>query len=206
MEWLRRAGRASEPGTGEPADSLPTPVEQSTPGISAFFDGIGEDGTHAVLDLGPSSDASFRVFSRFARRIRFADLLTAAGAKADWAAALKAIPAQPERPYDLIFAWDILDRIGPQERQSLVAHLAEISNRRARLYVLVESSEKQVVRPRRFALLDVDRLRYESVGPEQLARTWLKPAEVERLLAPFQVMRAFTLKVGLREYVAQRNA
>ncbi|HUF76400.1 MAG TPA: hypothetical protein VMM35_08980, partial [Longimicrobiales bacterium] len=140
-----------------------------------------------------------------ARRIRFADLLAAAS-QGGWAGALSDMPAQPDRPYDLVFAWDILDRLAPEERPRLVARLAELTSRDARLYVTVDASGRSTTEPLRFSVVDVDRLRYESAGPSRPSRSPLLPAEVERLLAPFQVVRAFTLKGGLREYVGVRGA
>ena len=49
-------------------------------------------------------------------------------------------------------------------------------------------------------------MRYEPAGAPRPARSPLLPAEVERLLAPFHVVRAFTLKGGLREYLGVRGS
>lgn len=204
MDWLRRLG-GTTPTTTAAGDAVSEPVERTTPGVAAVLDGVGEDGSHAVLDLGPASESSLHVYSRFARRIRFADLFADAARPEGWAAALRALPPQPERPYDLVFAWDVLDRIGSAERRRLVERLAEVSAPDARLYLAVDTTERAALRPLRFTLLDVDRMRYEATGPVQVARPRLLPAEVERLLMPFQVVRAFTSQVGLREYVAVRK-
>jgi hypothetical protein len=157
-----------------------------------------------VLDLGPASDASLRVYIRFARKVRFADLLTAAS-EGGWPKALAELPAQPERPYDLVFAWDILDRITPEERRRLLARVTQVSAPNARMFVGVDASGSPMAQPLKYTLLDVDRLRCEPTGPARPARPPLLPAEVEKLLAPFHVVRAFTLKGGLREYVAVRK-
>jgi hypothetical protein len=47
-------------------------------------------------------------------------------------------------------------------------------------------------------------MRCEATGPARSTPPRLLPAQVERVLAPFKVVRAFTLKGGLREYVAVR--
>ena len=203
MDWLRRTGRTATPDPAQ--ETSPGAVERSTPGVAALLDGVKEDRTHAILDLGEATESSFSVYSRFARRIRFADLLAGAGSSGVCTAALRAVPPQPERPYDLLFAWDLLDRIFPEERPRLVQRLAELSSADARLHVMTESSGKPTTQPMRFSLVGVDRIRYEPTGPARPARPELLPAEVERLLAPFEVVRAFTLKVGLREYVAVRR-
>ena len=73
------------------------------------------------------------------------------------------------------------------------------------LYVVVEGSGDGPSSPLRFSLVDVDRMRYEPGTASPSPWPPLLPAEVDRLLAPFQVVRAFTSKVGLREYVAMRR-
>ena len=165
---------------------------------------MSQDRTHAVLDLGPASESSLYVYGRFAKKVRFADLLTAAS-EGGWPKALGDLPAQPELPYDLIFAWDILDRITPEERRRLIARVAQVSAEDARLFVGVDNSGNPTTQPLKYTLLDADRLRYEPTGPARPSRPPLLPAEVEKVVAPFQVVRAFTLKGGLREYYAVRR-
>ena len=87
----------------------------------------------------------------------------------------------------------------------MMQRLIEITSSEAKLHVLVDSSDRPEVDPLRFALLEKDRLRYEPTGPAKPAKKRLLPAEVEQLLQPFRVMRAFTLKGGFREYVATRH-
>ena len=205
MDWLRRTERTPLPSAGASDETAPGPVELATPGIAALLEGVLEDRSHAVLDLGAAADSSLRVYTRFARRIRFADLLADGTLRLAWAAVLHALPPQPERAYDLVFAWDILDRLFPEERPRLVERLAEVTAPDARLHVVVEASERARTQPLRFTLLDSDRMRCEPSGPARPARWQLLPAEVERLLVPFRVVRAFTLKGGLREYVAVRG-
>lgn len=218
MHLLRRFGRSSarpervsEPAAesrdaDEPEGSVPWSVERATPGVATLLEGVTRDESHAVLDLGAAADSSLQAHSRFARRIRFVDLLQDATARNRWSEALTSLPSQPEQPYDLIFAWDILDRLFPEERPKLVERLAEVSSPDARLHIVVDASEStSPSHPLRFMLVDTDRLRYEPTGPPRPHRHPLLPAEVERLLAPFRVQRAFTVKGGFREYVAVRK-
>jgi hypothetical protein len=173
--------------------------------VAAFLQGVSEDRSHAVLDLGPASEASLGVYSRFARRVRFADVVAAASSPQGWAGAVSALPLQLERPYDLVFAWDIMDRLDAEGRKRLVERLTEISAPDARLHLIVEASERTVTTPLRFALLDVDRIRCERTGPDRSSPSRMLPAQVEKTLSPFRVVRAFTLKGGMREYVAVRS-
>jgi hypothetical protein len=91
-------------------------------------------------------------------------------------------------------------------RSRLVERLVELSARDARLFVVVDTSGSNLSHPLCFSLLDTDRMRYQPAGEARpIGGPPLLPAEVERLLHPFQVSRAFTSQVGLREYVAVRT-
>ena len=125
--------------------------------------------------------------------------------KDGWTSALNQLPENPSHPYDLVLAWDILDRVPPEERRRVLGRLARVTAPDARLHLVVDSSEGSTSPPLRFSLLDVDRMRYEPVGPPRATWPAILPAEVERLLPPFRVVRAFTSKVGLREYVAMKS-
>lgn len=204
MGWLRRGDR-SRRSSDEPSDgSADEAVERSTPGVAALLDGLDEDGSHAVLDLGAAVDANLRLYGRFASRIRFADLLSVRSRRG-LTSALDEVPPQPDRPYDLVFAWDTLDRLFPPERPLLVERLVEVSAADARLHAVFRSSDAGTTAPLRFVLTDVDRMRYEPAGPPRSAGPPLLPTEVEELLSPFRVVRGFTLRGQLREYVAVRG-
>lgn len=208
MEWLRRPGRHAPPAEPEP-EQVSEAVEAAAPGVAALFEDVSQDGSHSVLDLGPANPFSLSVYSRFARRIRFADLTgyaTSLRGRGSVEGVLEAVPPQPDRPYDLIFAWDVLDRLFDEYHEPLVARLARVTAPRARLHVVVRASEEETKRPLRFRLGDIDRMVYEPTGPPEPARPRLLPAPLAQLLAPFQVVHGFTLKGGLREYVAIRKA
>lgn len=206
MDWLRGTGRP--PASVTPSrNEVSEAVEGAAPGVAGLLDGVSEDRSHAVLDLGAATDVSLRVYARFARWIRFADLFGEGGwprTEGTVADLLGSIPAQPQHAYDLVFAWDALDRLFPEDRPRLVSRLAELTAPGARLHLMVRS-EDGAARPLRFTLLDVNRIRYEPGLAGPLPRPRLLPAELTRLLQPFRVAHAFTLKSGLREYVAVRS-
>lgn len=215
MGWLRRIGDLFSPSGGPPPDEStepdrssgpgPAAVERAAPGVAALFGAVEEGGDHAVLDLGPATGSSLEVYHRFAGHVRFADLL-GEGAERGLAAALEALPSRGDRPYDMVFAWDTLDRLRPMERSRLVRRLTEITAPDARLHLVVDTSEEnERSPPLRFTLLDEGRVRCEPAGQARLRRDRLLPADVEQMLAPFRVVRGFTLKGGLREYVAERG-
>lgn len=201
MAWPRRPdhppadARASPPARAEP-------VEGAAPGIAALFQGIAEDRTHAVLDLGAASAQSLRVYSRFARWVHFADVLgeTWSHQHSDGELHLPRL----DRPYDLVLGWDILDRMFPEAGARVVQWLANSTASGARVHVIVRASEDAIARPLRFTLVDIGRIRYEIAGTARLPLARLLPADVHKVLAPLQIQHAFTLKSGLREYLAVR--
>jgi len=200
VDWLRRIRR-----TSSPEETVQAPIERAAPGVAALFAGLSEDGSHAVLDFGAAAETNLRLYSRFARRIRFADLLTDPPHGDAWAAALRALPPHPDQPYDIVLVWNLLDRLAPEERPPLVERLTRLTASGARLYVVVDASSEPNTQPFRFTLLDVDRVSQQAVGPPHPPQPQLLPAEVERLLEPFRVVRGFTLRHGLREYLAIRG-
>lgn len=212
MKWLRRlrpreGNEGSGPGENHPnaAGVRPSPVEAASPGIAALVDELRQNTDYSVLDLGQASDETLRAYGTFSRWVRFAGLAgggPAPGSRTELAARLPA----PDHPYDLVFAWDVLDRMPPEARPRLVERLADVTAAGALLHVVVAAPERETIHPLRFTLLEVGRMRYERVGPAGPGWPRLLPAEVERLLEPFEVTRRFNLKGGLKEYVAARRA
>lgn len=208
MAWLsrlRRPSQANTPVAEEPGEPSRPSVERGAPGIAALFSDLREDGTHAVLDMGASAETKLRLYSRYARRIRFADLLSDPPRGSAWPGALEALQPHPQQLFDLVLAWNLLDRLPPAERPPLIRRLDQLTTADARIYLLVDASGEPTAPPLRFSLLELDRVSQEPVGPPTPCHAQLLPAEVERLLAPFEVVRAFTLRLGLREYVAMKG-
>jgi hypothetical protein len=157
-----------------------------------------------VLDLGAATGQNLRVYSRFARWIHFADLLGEQWSYRGEPSAGGLHLPRLDRAYDLVFAWDILDRLFPEARSRLVQWLTDITAPETRIHAVVRASEHAISRPLRFTLMDVGRIRYETAGTARLPVSRMLPAEVAKVLAPLRVAHAFTLKNGLREYLAVR--
>ena len=206
MDWLRWFRRAPPQETAAaPEKTLPASIERAAPGVAALFGGLAEDGSHAVLDFGAAAEGSLRLYSRFARRIRFADMLTDPPRGEAWEAALQALPPHPDQQYDIVVAWNLLDRLAPEDRPPLIERLTQLTAPGARLYVLVDSSGEPESHPLHFSILGPDRVGQQTAGPSRPAQPQLLPAEVKRLLPPFRVEHAFTLRLGQREYMAIRG-
>jgi hypothetical protein len=209
VSWLRRPEGPQPPGRPDPGTATDEALESAAPGVAVLLDGLSEDGSHSVLDLGPASPASLAVYARFARHVRFADLTGLALSRRGGEPVqrlLEAVPPQPDRPYDLIFAWDVFDRLFPEDHRPLVRRLADVSAPDARLHMVVSGADQGTATHLRCTLLDTDRVLYEPTGVGRPALSRLLPAQVAHLLVPFRVLRGFTLKGNIREYAALREA
>ena len=206
MSWLERLRtRASTgPPRKSPSSPGPAPVERTSPGLAALFDSLRPQGHHSILDLGLANNQHLSFFAPFAGLIRFAGLMPVPPRGEDFIAALESIPPDPEYPYDVVLAWDVFDRLGPDDQGALIDRLEQVTAPGARLYTVVDSTGAETTRPLRHVIVDVGRVTQEPVGPSERANPQLLPAHVERVLAPFEVVHAFSLRVGLREYVAQK--
>jgi hypothetical protein len=163
------------------------------------------DGSHSILDLGEGGNKQMEVLAPYARIIRFVGLVPGDDPAADQPADPATLPVHPDHPYDVVLAWGILDRLTPPERVALIERLAEITAPGALLYAWVSSASADTMRHVRSTMLSVDRVEEELVGSPRAAGAPLLPAHVERLLTPWVVSQAFSLRVGKREYVARKG-
>lgn len=208
MSWLDRLRRQPppHPSTGDEAEEAPeTPVERRSPGLEALFRTLRDDGSHVILDFGPATSEHLRFLGRYGRQIRFAGLLPRPPRGDAWWDAVRDLPPNPDRPYDVVFAWNIFDRIDPGARPALIAKLDELTATGAWLFTFVEGSGEPTIRPTRATLLARDRISEIPVGDPEPAYPPLLPAPIERLLGPFKVTAAYTLRSGQREYLAAKK-
>ena len=178
------------------------PLTRRSPALEALFGALHADGRHCVLDLAEADGRRLRLLGRFARSVCFAGLLPHAPPQAGWAAALGSLSAHPRQAYDVVLAWDLLDRVPGGLHSEVVGRIAEITSESARLYAVVDAGNGPTRRVVSFTLSDLGHVAEREVAPPEAAGPPLLPAHVERALGPFRVERAFTLRSGQREYVA----
>lgn len=207
MSWLERIRQRGpdDVRSSEEEPSGPPSIERASPGLAALFERLHDDGRHSILDFGTAGNRQLRLLGRFARRIRFAGLLPGAAGGEALADALDGLSPVPGHPYDVVLAWDVFDRLDAEDRSEVMQRIEEVTAPGARLYAVVASSSAVTRRPERLTLVDLDRVSHEPAGPVEPARPQLLPAHVERLLDPFEVANAFSLRIGLREYVAVKR-
>lgn len=205
VSWLERI-RPGEAQTREEEAPDDGRQERSAPGLAALFESLYADGRHTILDFGSAESRRFRLLGRFGRKIRFADIVPEVPRGPAFQAALDRMRPQDGEAYDVVLAWDVFDRLSTSERARCMECIAEVTAPGARLYAVVDSAEAVTRRPVRWSVLGLDRVAAEPVGAPEPAHPPLLPRQVEQLLEPFEVVTAVSLKGGLREYMARRDA
>ena len=207
MGWLDGLLRAP-PGQGErdggvEEEDVPG-VERRSPGLALLFEGLSADGRHAILDLGLASASRLTLLGPFSRQIRFAGLVPPDPTSET--PLVESIPADPRRPFDVVLAWDILDYLGESGGRALVRRLDAVTTDDAVLYAAVSSQTAGGASPAvRMELVALDRVRHDTTDSTRPTSGGLLPARVEKVLSPFRVVRAISLRMGLREYVARKG-
>jgi len=207
VSWLERLRqRPPHESQADDAEAAHVPaVERRSPGLEALLDTLTADGSHSILDFGPATSEHLRFLGRYGRQIRFAGFLPEPPAGKDLEEAVRALPPNPSQPYDVVLAWNLLDRIDPAVRPALIAKLDELTAMGARLFAVVDTSGSSTIQPTRTTIVSRDHVAETPVGDPAPAFPPLLPAPIERLLAPFKVASAYTLRSGQREYLATKK-
>lgn len=201
MSWLDRFGGGDGPGLTESAPPIES-RERAAPGLAVLFASLRPDGGHCILDLGSADGPRLGLLSEYARKIRFAALLPDPPRGEDLLDVLDQIAG--DEPFDVVLAWDVFDRIDPDERVAVVERIVKATAPGARLHTVLDASGAETRQPVRIDVLAVDRVSEEPVGPPESAGPPLLPRQVEQLLDPFEVTTGVSLRTGQREYVARR--
>ena len=129
MSWLERLRqRPSSHSTAEEhVGATQAPVEWISPGLSALFEALSGDRGYSILDLADhAGNSHLEVLGQFSRQIRFAGLTPSPPHGDAFASALLELPPGP-CAYDVVLAWDVMDRLGPHERERLMDCLVEVT-------------------------------------------------------------------------------
>lgn len=203
MSWLERIRPGDEESESEEHDDT-VQEARASPGLATLFESLTADGRHSILDLGSAEGRRLRLLGRFARRIRFAELVPEPPRGAALDTALEGLRPHSRGRYDVVLAWDLFDRLDEGERGRVMERILEITDPGATLFAIVDYTESVTRRPIRYRLVELGQVALEPAGPPEPADPPLLPRQVERLLAPFEVVTAVSLRAGFREYVARR--
>ncbi len=152
---------AARPVTS-PSGAVPGPARPAL--LGEFLGPLTDGGPWGILDLGPFSTTTLSAFAGSRCRLGVADALAplaAVGTRedaaiADQRAALgEHLLVDPERPWDRVLLWGLLDYLPDAMLGALVEHLRPGLSARARLHALMMSPGRTVpATPLAYELLD----------------------------------------------------
>jgi hypothetical protein len=147
--------------------------------LGDFLAPLTANGPWAVLDVGPFSNATMNVFRPLRCRLGVADALEALAAEGQrekpdptlYRYALREhLPVDPERPWDRVLLWGLLDYLPDAMLAALMERLSPALAAGARLHAMIMSPGRAVpATPLVYALLDLQRA--DVVGPVESGGT-----------------------------------
>jgi hypothetical protein len=189
----------------------PAPVLNSSLGLQALCQRLQNVTTCDILELGPVRNENIEFWSRFRPSIYVADLRSllplpvSVPEDADsefidpnWESLL-GLP--PERRYDIILVWDLLNYLDLQTVASLIRYLRQFCRRGTILFTLIFDQKQMPSEITVYGIKDESHLKYEFAGSEMKACPRHQPRALSLAMARFQTSESFRLKNGIIEYL-----
>lgn len=211
LPWRSRAGSVSieDPPPEPPGPSIEV---HASPGLEEAIAGVPDDGSCKVLDLGPSVADNVEFVSGFASYLQIVDAIErgpwaddAEGAGLGRLSTLQPLVKKHRRSFHLVFVWDVLNYLSPEQAERLIHAVAELCLPGARLHAIVYATDTMPAVPNRFRILGGSRLAYEASTNDLKGVPALPASAVEKLLKGFRIEHSFVLQHGVHEYVAARK-
>jgi hypothetical protein len=176
--------------------------------LGELFAGLDPGRRLHLLDLGPAVGTNVEFLTAsFPCRLHVADLyrsLAAEGTRfsdpeADLGALFRrALPA-PERGFDLVLGWDLLD-------YALAGVLAPLCRSGGQMFLMVSTHREISQLPVTYLFRDAGTLVYRGRAERTRAGPRYRPADVADLMPGFTVHRTYLLRHGVQEYLLARTA
>jgi len=187
----------------------PEPAVHSSLGLQALCERLHALATCDILELGPVRSGNIEFWSRFSPSIYIADLrsslplpvLTSEDSEfvdPDW---VNLLGLPPDRSYDVILAWDLLNYMEIQAVSSLIRHLSRFCRPGTILFSLIFDQKQMPDAITVYHIADESHLRYEC--PNSQVRTCLRhqPRALAGVMTRFRSSNSFRLKNGVVEYL-----
>ena len=187
------------------------------PGLVERLDG---DRKCRILDLGPAHGATVEFFSRYSCVLYVADLYRSLKARRvdpsdrpdepqdkEEASAERArifdelLSYDGDTRFDLVFAWDLLNYLAPEQIEALSHRLASFSHRGTKLFAMIAIHREIPARPCAFKILDSETLEYDALTHHTRTAPRHPEPALRRLMSGFDVESTCVLRNGLQEYV-----
>lgn len=164
-----------------------------------------------ILDLGAACASNIKFYSKIARKFHFEDLSAAIAGRCE---SQKSAGANPEKSvldetlslrknqfFDLIFCWDILNYLEPEEISRLGGMLAEHAHSETQIFLLLPVGSEIASVPLKFQVMEHDRLNYEEEGAGYTASPRYNKSDLKKFWPHFKRNKSFLLKNGFEEHI-----
>jgi hypothetical protein len=184
--------------------------EQTSLGLRALLDSLGDAIPGGILDLGPAVGSNVDFFSKLSSSFYVADLFRALesdrpAASTDemqWDPVFeKILPYEDDARFDLILAWDVLNYLRAPQIEALARCLGPHCSRGTVLFAMISTRKQIPARPRSYQVLSSEKLLYQT--PTQAVRPCpsYKEPDLLRMLTGFHVKTSYLLRNGMLEYL-----
>ncbi len=188
----------------QPASAL-----NSSLGLQALCQRLQSVDTCDILELGPVRNENLEFWSRFHPSIYIADLRSSLPLpvvdsedpeciERDWEGLLR-LP--PNRSYDVILAWDLLNYLELPAVASLVGYLRRFCRPGTVLFCLIFDQKQMPNEITVYGIRDESHLKYEIAGLEMCVCPRHQPRALGLVMTPFNTSESFRLKNGIVEYL-----
>ena len=164
-----------------------------------------------ILDLGGACASNIKYYSTISRKFHFEDLSSAVAARAEKSSSSEAsaVPSvlnealslRSNQVFDMIFCWDILNYLAPEEIMQLGKKLAEHSHPETKLFLLLPVGREITQLPIRFKVSEHDALTYEEHGSAKIKSPRYNKSDLKKLWPSFERKKSFLLKNGFEEHI-----
>jgi len=214
----RKRSRSADTVTTMASEPMSAPITDtaaySSPGLKAVWQRLPRSHPPVILDLGPPIAANLAALQNFTQLFCILDLLRDLRSEPGRPSRMRSrvsdvlvrTPVDQSASFDVILAWDVLDYVDESESATIVRWLAVHATQKAQIFTVFSTGGVIPDQPSGFAMVGDDRIERRVPTPGVRPGRGLTPAEIDRLLGPFQVTRSFLLPHGAREVVAQRTA
>ncbi|MBN8550846.1 MAG: hypothetical protein J0M12_16140 [Deltaproteobacteria bacterium] len=164
---------------------------------------LSEASPARILDLGAACSSNIKYYSKIARKFHFEDLSAALASKRDSEGSVldEALSLRSNQRFDLIFCWDILNYLSPQEIERLGSTLAAHSHCETKLFLLLPVGREISGAPLRFKMADDYRLEYEPQVGARMQSPRYNKTDLKKLWPGFERQKSFLLKNGFEEHI-----
>ena len=205
------AARSLGPAQLEPLAGSPAPIRFRSWALSDMLRRRLADRPWRVLDLGSVNTANFRFFTErggYAVEELFATVAPCRlGGQLD-AGCMARLPNllsfRPGTRFDAVFAWDLLDHLGPAGAGVLGDRLAAYCHPRTLVYAAVSRDARMPAQPSRWEVVDEQTIQHQPAATSALLPSpKFVDATLQRALAAFRVHKSYLLQHGLQEYLLE---